>query len=179
MRRRQHSRITSQGGVYPENHPLVIAPNLLSDEALSYDEMLRLAEILGSVKPSTATQGEIKKSSLPVIKGSQVRQSAEANQVLAITADRCLGELSIVFRWLVPLLISTCVSLPGRLRRRRRHSHIEVQALLPPTLCGPMASRRSQYVSGLSNRRSREGSNAAGCSYLDPGYRWPGRCSAD
>lgn len=98
LRRRQHSCITSQGGVYPENHPLVIAPNLLSDEALSYDEMLRLAEILGSVKPPTATQDEIKKSTLPVIKGSQVRQSAENNEVLAITADRCLGKLEIAVR---------------------------------------------------------------------------------
>lgn len=80
------------GGIYPANHPLVIAPGLLSDGALSYDEMLRLTEVLGSVKPPTATQDEIKQSSLPVIKGSEVQTASQREQVLSITADRCLGQ---------------------------------------------------------------------------------------
>ena len=82
------------GGLYPSNHPLVIAPNLLSDDVLSYEDMLRLAEVLGSHKQPTATTDEIAKSDLQVIKGSQVGQFVEEEKILSITADRCLGELA-------------------------------------------------------------------------------------
>ena len=82
------------GGLYPSNHPLVIAPNLLSDDVLSYEDMLRLAEVLGSHKQPTATTDEIAKSDLQVIKGGQVGQYVEEEKILSITADRCLGELA-------------------------------------------------------------------------------------
>ena len=58
--------------------------------------MLRLADILGSVKPPTATQEEIKKSTLPVKKGFEIPKLAEDNGILALTADRCLGVLLCV-----------------------------------------------------------------------------------
>ena len=80
-----------QGGLYPSNHPIVIAPNLLSEDALSYEDMLRLAEMMGQHKPPTATKDEIEKSNLQVIKGEVVPGYVEDGKILSITADRCLG----------------------------------------------------------------------------------------
>ena len=80
------------GGLYPSNHPIVLAPSLLGDDALSYEDMLRLAEVMGQHKPPTVSPEEIAKADLQVIKGEQVSKYVEEGRVLLITSERCLGE---------------------------------------------------------------------------------------
>lgn len=79
------------GGLYPANHPIVIAPSLLGDDAMSYDELLRLAEVLGNVKPPTASSEEINKSDLKVVKASSIAHLHIQGDIREITAERCLG----------------------------------------------------------------------------------------
>lgn len=82
------------GGLYPVNHPIVIAPSLLGDDAMSYDELLRLAEVLGNVKPPTVTAEEIKKSTLKIVKTAAIPELLAQGEIRDITAERCLGELT-------------------------------------------------------------------------------------
>lgn len=79
------------GGLYPSNHPIVIAPSLLGDDAMSYDELLRLAEVLGNVKPPTVTSEEITKSDLKVVKSNILAQLHSSGDIREITLERCLG----------------------------------------------------------------------------------------
>lgn len=60
-------------------HPLT-SPHLLNRA---------LAEIIGNVKPPTATAEEISKAALEVIRGSQIADRVAAGQVIASSADRC------------------------------------------------------------------------------------------
>lgn len=83
------------GGLYPPNHPIVVAPSLLGDDTMSYDELLRLAEVLGTVKPPTVTSEEIKKSALKIVKAAAIPELQSRGQIRDITAERCLGELTI------------------------------------------------------------------------------------
>lgn len=92
QRRPQSFVLWIMGGLYPTNHPLVLAPSLASDAAMSYEEMLRLAEVIGQHKPPTVSADEIAKSNLEVIKGSQVRTAEGESRVRTVTAERCLGE---------------------------------------------------------------------------------------
>lgn len=48
-----------------------------------------LAEVIGNVKPPTATAEDISKSALQVISGSQVAEWVDAGRVIASSADRC------------------------------------------------------------------------------------------
>lgn len=82
------------GGLYPVNHPIVIAPSLLGDDVMSYDELLRLAEVLGNVKPPTVTAEEIKKSTLKIVKTAAIPGLLAQGEIRDITAERCLGELT-------------------------------------------------------------------------------------
>lgn len=81
------------GGLYPANHPIVIAPSLLGDDSTSYEELLRLAEVLGNVKPPTVSKEEIKKSDLKVVKSQTIAELYANGSVREITSERCLGEL--------------------------------------------------------------------------------------
>ncbi|KIL61915.1 hypothetical protein M378DRAFT_108977 [Amanita muscaria Koide BX008] len=75
------------GGYYPPNHSIVLGNpgDLESFEALS-----ELAELLGQVKPSTATKEDIEKSGLQVIKATQVRQHEREGKITNNCAERCL-----------------------------------------------------------------------------------------
>lgn len=46
------------GGTYPENHPVLLHPNILSENT-SYEDLLDLETLLGPVKPPVATQEEV------------------------------------------------------------------------------------------------------------------------
>lgn len=64
----------------------------MGDEGMTYEDMLRLAEVMGQHKPPTATKEEIAKSALQIVKSEAVAGLHEQGKVLDITADRCLGE---------------------------------------------------------------------------------------
>ncbi|KAL7005430.1 hypothetical protein EMMF5_004984 [Cystobasidiomycetes sp. EMM_F5] len=78
------------GGVWPAHHPIALAPSLVGDGALSYEDMLRLADILGQHKPPTASADEVEASGLSVVKGTAIGRLQEDGKVLPITAERCL-----------------------------------------------------------------------------------------
>lgn len=63
----------------------------MGDGALSYEDMLRLADILGQHKPPTASADEVEASGLSVVKGTAIGRLQEDGKVLPITAERCLG----------------------------------------------------------------------------------------
>ncbi|KAF8636219.1 hypothetical protein AX17_003705 [Amanita inopinata Kibby_2008] len=75
------------GGYYPPNHSIVLGnpADLESFEALS-----ELAELLGQVKPPTATKEEIERSGLQVIKASLVPQYEREGKVASNCTERCL-----------------------------------------------------------------------------------------
>lgn len=79
------------GGLYPPNHPIVLAPSLLGDDAMSYDDLLRLSEMLGNVKPATVTVEQIKESDLKIVKTERMTELLAAGDIRDITAERCLG----------------------------------------------------------------------------------------
>ena len=80
------------GGLYPPTHPVVLAPSILGDESMSYEEMMRLADMIGQHKPPTVSKQEIEKAGLKTIKGDQVRTAEVEGNVRSITADRCLSK---------------------------------------------------------------------------------------
>ena len=49
------------GGTYPENHPIILAPTLFSDEP-SYEDLMVLESFMGQVKPPVATTDEVHNS---------------------------------------------------------------------------------------------------------------------
>lgn len=49
------------GGTYPENHPILLAPTLFSDDP-SYEDLMILESFMGQVKPPVATKEEVKNS---------------------------------------------------------------------------------------------------------------------
>ncbi|KAF5092735.1 hypothetical protein D0Z00_004438 [Geotrichum galactomycetum] len=49
------------GGSYPENHPILLAPTLFSDNP-SYEDLMTLETFMGQVKPPIATKDEVEKS---------------------------------------------------------------------------------------------------------------------
>jgi hypothetical protein len=75
------------GGYYPPNHSIVLGnpADLESFEALS-----ELAELLGQVKPPTASKEDIEKSGLQVIKAVLVGQYEREGKITSNCADRCL-----------------------------------------------------------------------------------------
>lgn len=107
------------GGLYPATHPVVLAPSLLGDEAMSYEEMMRLADIIGQHKPPTVSKQEIAEAGLEVIKGSAVKTAEAEGNVRSITADRCLSRFSLHFHR-GTLADALNNSLFRRLRSRRR-----------------------------------------------------------
>lgn len=49
------------GGTYPENHPILLAPSLFSDEP-SYEDLITLETFMGQVKPPVATAEEVERA---------------------------------------------------------------------------------------------------------------------
>jgi hypothetical protein len=81
------------GGNYPRNHPVLTIPGLLTGEPLSDEEMARIGELLGEVKPPTATAEEVEKSGLRVIDASEIQGLVERKEVVDSSAERCLVSL--------------------------------------------------------------------------------------
>ncbi|KAG1869010.1 hypothetical protein DFJ58DRAFT_766613 [Suillus subalutaceus] len=73
------------GGYYPPDHQIITGGNLDSFEAL-----WELAELLGQVKPPTASKEEIDKSGLEVIKANSLEEYAKDGRVATNCVDRCL-----------------------------------------------------------------------------------------
>jgi len=75
------------GGYYPPNHSIVLGnpADLESFEALS-----ELAELLGQVKPPTASKEDIERSGLQVIKATMVSQYEREGKITSNCAERCL-----------------------------------------------------------------------------------------
>lgn len=100
-------------GYYPPDHSIVTGgPNVLdSFEALLYvvdhtyiccesnDMFLReLADLLGQVKPPTATKDDLEKSGLEIIKASEVPQHEKEGKISSNCTDRvCTYALSVFF----------------------------------------------------------------------------------
>ncbi|KAG1879250.1 hypothetical protein F4604DRAFT_1579415 [Suillus subluteus] len=72
-------------GYYPPDHQIITGGNLDSFEAL-----WELAELLGQVKPPTASKEEIDKSGLEVIKANSLEEYAKDGRVATNCVDRCL-----------------------------------------------------------------------------------------
>lgn len=73
------------GGYYPPDHQIITGGNLDSFEAL-----WELAELLGQVKPPTASKEEIDQSGLEVIKANSLEEYAKDGRVATNCVDRCL-----------------------------------------------------------------------------------------
>lgn len=89
-RRRRSPRayvIWIAGGIYPASHPLLLFSDL--DNA-RYEDLIRLAEVIGSVKRTTATQEEIDQAELPVVSVQELPALEESGDVLSNTVERCL-----------------------------------------------------------------------------------------
>ncbi|KAL7414419.1 hypothetical protein BDY24DRAFT_23436 [Mrakia frigida] len=77
------------GGLYSSDHPLLTAPGLFGG-TLDHDDLWALAELLGQVKPPTASSEAIANSGLEIIKGAMVKGWCEEKKVLENSADRCM-----------------------------------------------------------------------------------------
>ncbi|KAI0250444.1 hypothetical protein BJV78DRAFT_1283231 [Lactifluus subvellereus] len=71
------------GGYYPPNHQLVIGTDPLD----SFEE---LAELLGHVKPQTATREDIDNSGLEVIRPGVLVEYEKSGRIAPMCVDRCL-----------------------------------------------------------------------------------------
>lgn len=78
------------GGNFPRNHPVLRIPGLITGEPLSDEEMVLMGELMGEVKPPTATAEEVEKSGLKVVKGNAIMALVEKKEVIDSSADRCL-----------------------------------------------------------------------------------------
>ncbi|KAF7799383.1 hypothetical protein EIP86_010615 [Pleurotus ostreatoroseus] len=74
------------GGYYPPNHHMVTG----SDSLDSYEALWELAELLGQVKPPTATREDIDKSGLQIIKASDLSRYEKEGRVQSNCVERCL-----------------------------------------------------------------------------------------
>lgn len=75
------------GGYYPPDHSIVTGG---SNNLDSFEALLELADLLGQVKPPTATRDDIEKSGLEVITASQLDEYVSHNRVSSNCAERCL-----------------------------------------------------------------------------------------
>lgn len=77
------------GGTYPENHPILLRPSVLNENA-SYEDLLDLEALMGQVKPPVATEEEIE-SAGGIFK---VGQLGEDGCIVTEVEGRCLICLS-------------------------------------------------------------------------------------
>lgn len=75
------------GGYYPPDHSIVTGGSNILD---SFEALLELADLLGQVKPPTATKEDIDKSGLAIIKASELPQHEKDGKVSSNCLDRCL-----------------------------------------------------------------------------------------
>ncbi|KAF8989025.1 hypothetical protein BDQ17DRAFT_1414521 [Cyathus striatus] len=75
------------GGYYPPDHTIVTnGPNSFE----SFEALLELGELLGQVKPPTASREDIENSGLEVITSQQLRQYEKDGKVSSNCIERCL-----------------------------------------------------------------------------------------
>jgi len=77
------------GGHYPPNHPILTAPHLLTGQ-LDHDDLWALGELLGQVKPPTASREDIERSGLEVIRRDKLASYEEGGKVAGNCTERCL-----------------------------------------------------------------------------------------
>ncbi|WWC90394.1 uncharacterized protein L201_005329 [Kwoniella dendrophila CBS 6074] len=82
------------GGNYPQNHPLLSIPNLITGGPLTDEDMNLISELMGPAKPPTVNQSEIENSGLTIVKGEEMINLNKKGELLDICADRCLICLS-------------------------------------------------------------------------------------
>ena len=82
------------GGNYPRNHPILSIPALVTGGPLTDEEMILVGELMGQVKPPTATAEEVEKSGLRVFDASEIQSLVGSGEVLDGSAERCLVCLS-------------------------------------------------------------------------------------
>lgn len=78
------------GGNYPQSHPVLAIPALISGGPLSDEDLQLVSELLGPAKPPTATAEEIERSGLQVVKGSELPTLVADGKVLDASAERCM-----------------------------------------------------------------------------------------
>lgn len=78
------------GGNYPQSHPVLAIPALISGGPLSDEDLQLVSELLGPAKPPTATAEEIERSGLQVIKGAELTGLVLDGKVLDASAERCM-----------------------------------------------------------------------------------------
>ncbi|KAJ8080963.1 hypothetical protein PM082_017798 [Marasmius tenuissimus] len=75
------------GGYYPPDHHIVTGdPDTLD----SFEALLDIADLLGQVKPPTASKEDIERSGLEVIKATQVPQFEQEKKISSNCTERCL-----------------------------------------------------------------------------------------
>lgn len=79
--------MTQQGGIYPAAHPLLLFSDL---ENADYNDLIRLAELIGNVKRTTATQAEVDQSGLKIVSAQELPELLASDRVLSNTVERCL-----------------------------------------------------------------------------------------
>ena len=82
------------GGNYPRSHPVLAIPNLLTGGPLTDEEMQLVGELMGPVKPPTASAEEIEKAGLRIVDGSDMLDLAEKGELSTSCVERCLVRLS-------------------------------------------------------------------------------------
>ncbi|WVQ68574.1 uncharacterized protein L199_006783 [Kwoniella botswanensis] len=82
------------GGNYPQNHPILSIPNLITGGPLTDEEMNLISELMGPAKPPTVNKDEIEKSGLKIVRGSEMDDLRKDGKLLDICGDRCLVCLS-------------------------------------------------------------------------------------
>lgn len=85
------------GGFYPTAHPILRFPGLFSGTEMTYEDWNHLAELIGQVKPPTASREEIEKSGLKIVNGSEIAELEARGDVISNTAEKCLGERTRLF----------------------------------------------------------------------------------
>lgn len=78
------------GGRYPRNHPILSIPALLTGAPLTDEEMVLIGELMGQVKPPTATAEEVEKSGLRILDAGEIKELVEKDEILSGSAERCL-----------------------------------------------------------------------------------------
>lgn len=81
------------GGNYPRSHPVLAIPNLVTGGPLTGEEMQLVGELMGPVKPPTATVDEIENAGLRIVDGSEMANLAEQGDMLDSCVDKCLVSL--------------------------------------------------------------------------------------
>jgi hypothetical protein len=88
---REHTRqswiVYVVGGTYPDNHPILLAPSLFTDNP-SYEDLLTLENFLGQAKPPVATREDIENS------GGIIKVGALETDDEVRPGERCLICLS-------------------------------------------------------------------------------------